>query len=122
MHKQPDCPLVAALERFIMILSICEATETDLSAICQLGQEINRLHHQSYPIVFSPPSDPLGDLPYWKQSIDSPHSAIFVGVLSGSVVAFNSVSITTESNPFLRQSQIARVGAICVAPHVLFAL
>jgi ribosomal protein S18 acetylase RimI-like enzyme len=101
-----------------MTIVIREATAVDLPAICVLGQEVNRLHHEAWPQIFAAPSDPNHDAPHWQQSIANPDAVAFVGEQAGQVVAFITVFSATESSPLLQPVHFARVGSVCVAVHL----
>src|SRR5688572_21247856 len=98
-----------------MTVVIREATAEDLHAICVLGQEVNRMHHEAWPQIFAPPSDPRHDASHWEQSIAKPDATTFVGELSGQVVAFITVASVTESNPLLQAMCVVRIGSVCVS-------
>jgi ribosomal protein S18 acetylase RimI-like enzyme len=98
-----------------MALVLREARAEDLPAICVLGQEANLLHHEAWPQVFAPPSDPSRDAPHWQQSIAKPDAVTFVAEQSGQVIAFITVSLVTESNPLLQSVLVARIGSVCVS-------
>jgi ribosomal protein S18 acetylase RimI-like enzyme len=95
-----------------------EARAEDLPVICALGQEINLLHHDAWPQVYAPPSDPSRDAPHWQQSIGKLDATTFVAEQSGRVVAFITISLVTESNPLLQPMQVARVGSVCVSAQL----
>jgi ribosomal protein S18 acetylase RimI-like enzyme len=101
-----------------MTIAIREGTAADLPAICVLGQEVNRMHHEAWPQVFAAPSDPSLDSPHWQQSIGNSNANTFVGDQAGQVVAFITVFLVTESSPLLQPVQLARVGTVCVAEHL----
>lgn len=92
-----------------------EATTSDLPFICILGQVVNLLHHEAWPQIFSPASDPQRDALYWSKSIGTENSTIFVAEKSGEIVGFVSVSVTTENLSLLQPMRFARVGSVCVA-------
>jgi len=76
------------------------------------------MHHEAWPRVFAPPSDPGRDAPHWQQSIGNPNATSFVAELEGQVVAFITVFLVTEASPLLQSIPLARVGSVCVAaPH-----
>ncbi len=101
-----------------MALVIREAGAEDLPAICVLGQEVNHLHHQAWPQVFAPPSDPSRDAPHWQQSIAKSDAATLVAEQSGQVIAFITVSLVTESKPLLQPMAVAHVGTVCVSARL----
>ena len=90
------------------------ATETDVPAICELGQVVNLLHHQAWPQIFAPASAPERDEHHWKQCVIGSGSAVFVADRSGVLVGFVTVGVTTESHSLLQIMKYARVGSICV--------
>jgi GNAT superfamily N-acetyltransferase len=101
-----------------MTMLIREATAQDLHAICLLGQEVNRLHHDAWPRIFAPPTQPAHDASHWQQSIAKPDATTFVAEQSGEVVAFITVSLAVESNPLLQPMRVARIGSVCVTASV----
>ena len=92
-----------------------EATISDLPTICTLGQVVNLLHHEAWPQIFSPASDPQRDALYWSKSIDTENSTTFVAEKAGEIVGFVSVSVTAENLSLLQPMCFARVGSVCVA-------
>lgn len=102
-----------------MAVLIREARAKDLHAICVLGQEINRVHHEAWPQVFVPPSDPHHDASHWEQSIAKPDATAFVAEQSGQVVGFITVSLAKESSPLLQPMHVARIGSVCVSASLL---
>ena len=92
-----------------------EATNSDISAICVLGQVVNLLHHEAWPQIFSPASDPQRDALYWSKSIETENSTTFVAEKAGEIVGFVSVSVTAENLSLLQPMCFARVGSVCVA-------
>ena len=79
-----------------------EATTSDVSAICVLGQVVNLLHHEAWPQIFSPASDPQRDALYWSKSIETESSTTFVAEKAGEIVGFVSVSVTAENLSLLQ--------------------
>lgn len=93
-----------------------EATYADLPTICVLGQVVNLLHHEAWPQIFSPASDPQRDDAYWRKSIGNINATTFVAETSGEIVGFVTVQIATTPNEALFQPmRFAHVGSICVA-------
>jgi GNAT superfamily N-acetyltransferase len=101
-----------------MTVAIREATAAELPAICVLGQEVNRLHHEAWPRVFAAPSEPGRDAPHWQQSIGNPNATAFVSDHADQVVAFITVFLVRETSPLLQPVLLARVGSVCVAAHL----
>jgi hypothetical protein len=92
--------------------AIREATTADLPTICRLGQSVNLLHHEAWPEVFAPPSDPRRDEAHWQQSIGRPNATTFVAVHEGEVVAFVTIALVDETNSLMQPLRFARVGSI----------
>lgn len=92
-----------------------EADLRDLPAICALGQVVNLLHHEAWPSIFAPPSDPSRDAAHWERSIGQPGATTFVAEHAGEVIAFATVTVVDESNPRLQPMRYAHVGSIGVA-------
>lgn len=91
------------------------ATVEDLRAICELGQVVNLLHHQAWPQVFAPASEPARDESHWLQSLQGEAAATFVAVDAGLIVGFVTVSVVDEDHPLLQPVRFARIGSLCVA-------
>ena len=97
------------------MLTYREATTSDLSTICVLGQVVNLFHHEAWPQIFSPASDPQRDVSYWSRSIETENSTTFVAEKAGEIVGFVTVSVTAENLSLLQPMCFARVGSVCVA-------
>ena len=93
-----------------------EAVESDVLAICLVGEEINSLHHAAYPSIFAgAPDDPTRDAAHWASSIAKPTATTFVAEQDGHIVGFVNVSIHDESHSLLRPLRVARVGSVGVS-------
>jgi ribosomal protein S18 acetylase RimI-like enzyme len=93
-----------------------EATIDDLCAICVLGQEINAIHHDAWPDVFAPSSDPSRDEGLWAEMIGQPNATSLVAQCDDEVVGFvNVLFVERDKNPLLQPISFARVGSIGVA-------
>ncbi len=90
------------------------ATESDLPAICALGEEVNAIHHDALPHVFAGPGAADRDLTYWSFALTNPESAIFVAEEADRVVAFVNVSMINESRSLLKPMRWGRVGSLSV--------
>lgn len=97
-----------------MPITIRRATVEDLHAISVLGQELNRLHHENWPQIVAPPSDPTRDFSHWQQSFSKDDATAFVGEHSSRIVAFITVKLHSESNPLLQPVKVAHIGSVCV--------
>ncbi|AQU82633.1 MULTISPECIES: GNAT family N-acetyltransferase [unclassified Halomonas] len=97
-------------------MTVREAREADLKAICQLSNEINEIHHSQMPHDFSKPDGSNRDEPYWLGFMSMDGSAVFVtednDVLTGAV----AVSVSTSTPyPFLTSRPRGLVATIVVA-------
>ena len=97
-----------------MTITIRRARKEDLHAISVLGQELNGLHHENWPQIFAPPSDPARDFSHWQHSFSKDDATAFVGEHSGKVVAFITAKLHIESSPLLQPIRVARIGSVCV--------
>jgi ribosomal protein S18 acetylase RimI-like enzyme len=91
------------------------ADESDLPAICALGEEVNSLHHQAFPGIFAAPGAPERDRAHWANGILKEDAATFIAEEHGSAVGFVNVSVTTESRPLLERIRFGRVDSVAVA-------
>ncbi len=90
------------------------ATESDLPALCALGEEVNAIHHRALPHVFAGPGAADRDLSYWSSALTNPESVIFVAEEAGRVIAFVNVSMVNESRSLLQSLRFGRVGSVSV--------
>jgi ribosomal protein S18 acetylase RimI-like enzyme len=98
-----------------MVSAYREAEARDLPAICALGQVVNLLHHEAWPSIFAPQSDPSRDESHWRQSIGQSNATTFLAEYSGEPIAFVTVMLADESNSLLQPMRYARIGSVCVA-------
>ncbi len=90
------------------------ATDSDLPALCALGEEVNAIHHRALPHVFAAPGASDRDLPHWSFALTNPESVVFVAEDAGRVVAFVNVSVMNEPRPSLQPLRYGRVGSVSV--------
>lgn len=90
------------------------ATESDLPALCALGDEVNVIHHQAMPHVFAGPGSAERDRPRWLFAINSPESAVFVAEDAGRVVGCVNVTMVNLSGALLQPLRFGRVGSLSV--------
>lgn len=86
----------------------------DLDAICVLGQEVNRPHHEHWPALFAPPSSPRRDRALWRPFLGSADSIAFVAQGGSGVVGFITASIHDTDNTLLEPVRFCRIGSVCV--------
>ncbi|MDV0436821.1 hypothetical protein [Xanthomonas sacchari] len=80
-------------------LLICrEAIESDLAAICALGEEVNAVHHDAFPHIFAGPGDADRDVAHWKRSIGQDNATTIVAEAQGVLVGFVTVGMVSESH------------------------
>jgi ribosomal protein S18 acetylase RimI-like enzyme len=90
------------------------ATKADLPAICALGQAVNLLHHQAWPLIFAAASAPERDEQHWRQCVAGAGSVVLVAERARVVVGFVTVNVITEAHSLLQPMRYAKVGSICV--------
>jgi ribosomal protein S18 acetylase RimI-like enzyme len=90
------------------------ATESDLPAICALGEEVNAIHHRALPRIFAGPGAADRDLSHWSSALTSPESTVFIAEDAGRVIAFANVSMIDESRAFLQPMRFGRIGSVAV--------
>ncbi|MCU7370944.1 GNAT family N-acetyltransferase [Paucibacter sp. O1-1] len=86
----------------------------DLAVICELAQDLNRMHHQAWPTLFAAPTDPPVDEPHWRESIAGPGRAAFVVEAAGEMQGFVTVSVVDEAHSLLQRMRYGRVNSICI--------
>lgn len=94
------------------------AAPEDIDAVCQLGQEVNRIHHETWPLIFAAPSDPRRDEPHWQSYFDGERSAVFLAERLGVAVGFVVVHIVDESASLLQPRRHANVVSVGVSAQV----
>jgi ribosomal protein S18 acetylase RimI-like enzyme len=91
------------------------ATTSDINAICLLGDEVNALHHDNAPSLFTAPGDPHQHKAHWLSTLDKTDAATFVAELDTVVMGFVTVSVVTESHSLLQPVRFARIGTVGVS-------
>lgn len=93
-----------------------EALAEDLPAICELGEVVNRLHHDAWPQVFVGPGDPQRHRAHWQSSVGTERATTFVCERQSRVVGFVTVHLAQDPSSLLQPLPYARIGSISVAP------
>jgi ribosomal protein S18 acetylase RimI-like enzyme len=96
------------------MLTYREATDSDLPAICALGEEVNALHHAAFPHIFAGAGAADRDAAHWKRSIGRDDATTFVAEAQGVLVGFVTVGIVAESHSLLQPMRFGRVGSVGV--------
>lgn len=91
------------------------ASLADLSSICELGQVVNRLHHDAWPQVFVATADRAEEEKHWLKSLQGESAATFLASVDDAVAGFVTVHILEEKHCLLQALRYARVGTLCVA-------
>ena len=94
--------------------SIRRATLADLSAICLLGNDVNRLHHEVWPHLFSAVSELERDAAHWRYGIE--HAGCFIAEDNAGVVGFITGQICLDESTMLVKMSYCRIWTVCVAP------
>jgi len=95
------------------------ATPDDLLAICELGQQLNSLHHQQRPDTYAPATENFArDSTHWRPYIDGENRATFIAEQAGRTIGFITVQVTQFSSPLMQPQRIARVGSVCVDERI----
>lgn len=96
-------------------MTIREAKETDLEAICQLSNEINAEHYTYMPHDFVKPDGSQRDEPYWLGFLNKDNSAIFVAEENGLLAGVVAVSVSPSApQPFLTFRPRGHIATIVV--------
>ncbi len=96
------------------MVTVREATESDLPSICALGEEVNAIHHQAFPAVFAGPGSPERDRAHWASSIGTAGSACFVAEEAGTIVGFVTATVVNENHSLLQPVRFGRIGSVGV--------
>ncbi|RLA40170.1 MAG: GNAT family N-acetyltransferase [Gammaproteobacteria bacterium] len=96
-------------------MNIQQATFNDLTAICELADQINTTHHHELPDLFLNPEDMEGSTEFWSSQFEAKSSAFLVAKIENTVVGFITAKITENTDiPFLTKRKICRIGTIVV--------
>jgi ribosomal protein S18 acetylase RimI-like enzyme len=90
------------------------ATESDVTALCELGEEVNAVHRRALPQVFAGPGAAGRDSSHWASAITGPESVVFVAEESGRAVGFANVRMVNESRSWLQPMRFGLMGSLCV--------
>jgi ribosomal protein S18 acetylase RimI-like enzyme len=90
------------------------ATESDLPALCELGEEVNAIHHRAHPHIFAGEGAADRDLLHWSSALTSPESVVFIAEDEGRVIAFANVSMINESRSLLQPLRFGRIWSVAV--------
>jgi len=91
-----------------------EANETDVTAICELGVEVNAVHHHAFPQIFADAGEKGRDTAHWLSGIAKPDAITIVAEQAGAIVGFVNVSIVNETHTLLKPLRFGRVGSVSV--------
>ena len=91
------------------------AIAEDVPVICELAQELNRLHHAAWPAIFAPDSGPSHDELHWRQSVLGQGNAAFVAEVESQVVGFITITVVDEDHILVQPIRFARINSVCVA-------
>jgi len=91
-----------------------EAKETDVAAICELGEEVNAVHHRAFPQVFAGTGERGRDAAHWLTGVSKQDAITIVAEEAESIVGFVNVSIINETHTLLQPLRFGRVGSVSV--------
>ena len=98
------------------IMNIRTAVESDLDAICNLSDQVNRIHHDNLPNVFTLPDNSDRDRMFWSEILVAESTVFFVIEDVDKVQGFITAKITENKDiPFLVRKKVCRIGTIVVA-------
>jgi ribosomal protein S18 acetylase RimI-like enzyme len=92
-----------------------EASREDLLPICQLGNDVNAMHHHAWPHVFAGATEPAAHASHWLQSLGAENATTFVCEQGANIIGFVTVCFVQDNSPLLQPVPYARVGTVCVA-------
>ncbi|MFC6296284.1 GNAT family N-acetyltransferase [Pseudomonas sp. CCM 7893] len=96
-------------------LTYRQATVADLPTLCELGQPLNRLHHQERPDIYREATEHVErDQTHWRPCLTSRLQTVFLAEQEGAGVGFITVQIIETSSPLLQPLRVGRIGSICV--------
>ncbi|QJI27440.1 GNAT family N-acetyltransferase [Pseudomonas sp. ADAK18] len=96
-------------------LTYRQATEADLLTLCELGQPLNRLHHQARPDIYTAATEHVGrDQSHWLPSLTNTHQAAFIAEQHGVGIGFITLQLFDPSSPLMQPLRACRIGSVCV--------
>ena len=91
------------------------ATPADILTLCELGQELNSLHHQMRPDIYvAATSDFKRDAAHWLPSLESDNQAAYIAEEGATAVGFVTMHLSHPTSPLLQPQCVCRIGSICV--------
>ena len=100
------------------MITIRKATEADLPSMCELGEEVNALHHIKVPHLFAAPGLPERSLEHWKNSLISEKSAAFVALDGQKIVGFITTAVVDEKHVLMQPMRFGRINTVGVAAQM----
>ena len=97
-------------------ITICRAAEVDLPVICVLGMEVNAIHHEAWPDIFTPAAHPDRDLSFWRARFSAKGAGVFLAKEAGRPVGMVVAHVVDEEKVSLLQpNRFCRIGTIVVS-------
>lgn len=91
------------------------ATPADVGILCELGQQLNAIHHAARPDVFvAATGDFQRDAPHWLPALESESQAAFIAEIDTVPVGFITLNLLTPNTPLIRPHTMCRINSICV--------
>jgi len=90
------------------------AARNDLRFVCELGQEVNRLHHEVWPQIFAAPSEPQRDGELWIRAIEGNGSATFIVEKAKRRIGCVTCQLIDETSTLAQPIRYCRIGTSCV--------
>ncbi|MFJ2365807.1 GNAT family N-acetyltransferase [Pseudomonas sp. NPDC087697] len=91
------------------------ATVADLPGICELGQQLNSLHHRERPDIYAPETHLfMRDQAHWRPYLDGENQITFLAEQAGVAIGFITLQVTLFNSPLLQPQRVSRVGSVCV--------
>jgi len=96
-------------------VSYRRGTPADILTICELGQQLNGLHHQMRPDIYADATlDFKRDTAHWLPSLEADNHATYIAEQDGVAVGFITMQKSQSTSPLIQPQCVCRIGSICV--------
>jgi GNAT superfamily N-acetyltransferase len=96
------------------MVSYREATPADLPSLCELGGQVNAIHHAARPDIFVAPGALERNREHLLQGIGGESASTFVAEDVGIIIGFVSVRVATETHTLSQPLRYALVRSVVV--------
>lgn len=98
------------------MIIIREATLEDYEALCNLYEEVDKLHREEYPDIFQEPLDLSRSKEYIENTLRNANKLLLVAEIGKNLVGFaETIVLESSSFPILKKRKWVHLDTICVS-------